>query len=96
MIPSTEEALMRETCTTSGVSRRTLLLAAAGAAPLLTLTGGEAEAKLAQDTVKYQTTPNGGHQCDGCIQFVAPNSCKLVEGDISPTGWCSLWVKKPS
>ena len=31
---------MRETCNTSGVSRRTVLLAAAGAAPLLALTGG--------------------------------------------------------
>jgi len=86
---------MRETGEKSGVSRRTILIAAAGAAPLLALTGGEAEAKLAQAAVKYQTTPKDGHQCDGCIQFVAPNSCKLVEGDIAPTGWCSLWVKKP-
>jgi hypothetical protein len=87
---------MRETGEKPGVSRRTVLMAAAGAAPLLALTGGEAEAKLAQASVKYQTTPKDGHQCDGCIQFVAPNSCKLVDGDISPTGWCSLWVKKPS
>jgi hypothetical protein len=87
---------MRETSEKPGVNRRTVLIAAAGAVPLLALTGGEAEAKLAQAAVKYQTTPKDGHQCDGCIQFVAPNSCKLVDGDISPTGWCSLWVKKPS
>jgi hypothetical protein len=79
----------------SGVSRRTVLIAAAGAAPLLALTSREAQAKLAPAAVKYQTTPKDGHQCDGCIQFVAPNACKLVEGDIAPTGWCSLWVKKP-
>jgi hypothetical protein len=87
---------MRETCNTSGVSRRTVLFAAAGAAPLLALTGGQAQAKIAQTAVKYQATPKDDHQCDGCVQWVAPNSCKLVDGEISPTGWCSLWVKKPA
>ena len=86
---------MNETRNASGVTRRTVLFAAAGAAPLVVLTGGEAQAKLAQAAVKYQTTPKDGHQCDGCAQFDAPNSCKLVDGDISPTGWCLLWVKKP-
>ena len=87
---------MRETGNTSGVTRRTVLIAAAGAVPLLALTGGEAQAKLAQAAVKYQATPKDGHQCDGCVQFVAPNSCKLVDGDIAATGWCALWVKKPA
>jgi len=87
---------MRETGNTSGVTRRTVLIAAAGAASLLALTGGEAQAKLAQAAVKYQATPKDGHQCDGCVQFVAPNSCKLVDGDIAATGWCALWVKKPA
>jgi hypothetical protein len=87
---------MREACNTSGVSRRTVLFAAAGAAPVLALTGGQAQAKIAQTAVKYQATPKDGHQCDGCVQFVAPSACKLVDGDIAPTGWCSLWVKKPS
>ncbi len=87
---------MRESCNNSGVSRRSVLLAAAGASPLLALTGGEAQAKLAQTAVKYQPAPGkDGHQCDGCNFFVAPNSCKMVDGDIAPTGWCSLWVKKP-
>jgi High potential iron-sulfur protein len=96
IVRSTEEALMHETCKNSGVSRRTVLIAVAGAAPLLALTGGEAQAKLAQAAVKYQPDPKDGHQCDGCVQFVAPNSCKLVDGEIAATGWCSLWVKKPS
>jgi hypothetical protein len=85
---------MSETCNTSGVNRRTVLLAAAGAAPLLALTGGQAQAKIAQAGVKYQTTPNDGKQCSGCNFFVEPNSCKMVEGEIVPTGWCALWVKK--
>ena len=87
---------MREICNKLGVSRRTVLFAAAGAAPLLALTSREAQAKIAQKAVQYQTTPKDGHQCDGCAQFVAPNSCKVVDGDIAATGWCLLWVKKPA
>jgi hypothetical protein len=94
MAPSTEEALMRETCNTSGVSRRTVLIAAAGAAPLIALTGSPAQAKMAQKAVQYQTSPKDDHQCDGCNFFVAPNSCKMVDGEIAPNGWCLLWVKK--
>ena len=56
---------MRETCNTSGVSRRTVLLAAAGAAPLLALTGEQAQAKIAQTAVHYQATPKDEKQCDG-------------------------------
>ena len=85
---------MTDQTTPACVSRRTILIAAAGAAPLLTLMSGSAEAKMAQSSVKYQPTPKDGKQCDGCNLFVAPNACKSVAGDISPKGWCALWVKK--
>jgi hypothetical protein len=85
---------MRETCNPSGVSRRTILFAAAGAVPLLALSAREAEAKIAQTAVHYQATPKDDRQCDGCNFFITPNGCKMVEGDIAPTGWCALWVKK--
>ena len=67
---------MRETCNTSGVSRRTVLFAAAGAAPLLALTGGEAQAKIAQAAVHYQATPKDDKQCDGCNFFMAPTAAR--------------------
>jgi len=79
-----------------GVSRRTVLFAAAAAAPALALMTTGAQAKMAQAAAKYQATPKDGKQCDGCVQFVAPNSCKLVDGDIAPTGYCILWAKKPA
>ena len=87
---------MTDKTTPARVSRRTVLFAAAGAAPLLALgaTGANA-AKLAQSAVKYQASPKDGKQCDGCKLFVAPNSCKSVAGEIAPSGWCALWVKKP-
>jgi len=84
---------MSKTCTKAGVSRRTILFAAAAAVPALGLTS-PAEAKMAQAAVKYQADPKDGKQCDGCNFFVAPNACKMVDGDIAPTGWCALWVKK--
>ena len=78
----------------NAVSRRTVLLAAAGAAPMLALMTTGAKAKMAPAAVKYQATPKDGKQCDGCNFFVAPNACKMVDGDIAATGWCSLWTKK--
>jgi hypothetical protein len=83
---------MSENC--RGVSRRTVLFAAAGAMPALGLMGGVAQAKMAQAAVHYQADPKDGKRCDGCNFFIAPNGCKMVVGDIAPTGWCSLWVKK--
>ena len=49
---------------------------------------------MSQTAVRYQESPKDGKQCDGCNLFVAPGSCKSVDGAISPTGWCALWVKK--
>jgi hypothetical protein len=78
----------------AGLNRRTVLIAAAGAVPALALMTDAAEAKLAQAAVKYQKDPKDGKQCDGCNFWEAPNGCKQVDGDIAPTGWCLLWVKK--
>ena len=79
--------------TTAGVSRRTVLLAAVAAAPVLAF--GSAQAgTLPQSAVAYQATPKDGKQCDGCNLFMAPEGCKSVAGKIAPTGYCKLWVKK--
>lgn len=51
--------------------------------------------KASQASVQYQPQPKGEQKCDGCLQFIAEsNTCKVVEGQISPDGWCRLWVKK--
>ena len=87
---------MGETCNRAGLSRRTVLITAAGAVPALALMPSAAEAKLAQKAVKYQPDPKDGKQCNACNLFVEPNACKQVDGEIAPTGWCLLWVKKAS
>ncbi len=51
-------------------------------------------AKAAQASVMYQDKPSGGNQCSGCVQWAPPNGCKIVDGTISPSGWCELWSPK--
>lgn len=51
--------------------------------------------KAPQASVQYQTKPKGDQKCGLCMHFIAEsNTCKLVEGKISPDGWCVLWAKK--
>ena len=55
-----------------------------------------AQTKLTHEAAKYQDHPNNGQQCSGCVQFVAPASCKVVEDPISASGWCQLFMAKPA
>lgn len=51
--------------------------------------------KVPQASARYQSKPKGEQKCSKCMNFIAEsNTCKLVEGNISPEGWCTLWVKK--
>jgi hypothetical protein len=85
---------MKDGDATAYVNRRNVLLAAVAAPPVLALRSTSAEAKMAQTAVAYQQTPKDGKQCDGCNFFVAPNACKIVDGEINPSGYCNLWNKK--
>jgi hypothetical protein len=80
----------------SRASRRGFLIAMAGAAPLVALGSVSAEAKMAQAGVGYQTEPKDGKQCSQCNFYIEPNACKVVDGEITPTGYCRLWNKKAS
>jgi len=51
--------------------------------------------KVSKAQVQYQTEPKGEQRCATCAQFEpGTNTCKAVEGDISPSGWCLLWVAR--
>jgi len=54
-----------------------------------------AQQKASKQAMKYQDKPNGDQKCSNCLQFEPPKSCKVVEGDISPNGYCIAWAKKP-
>jgi High potential iron-sulfur protein len=58
-------------------------------------TSVQGSSKMSKEQAKYQDRPNGVQECANCMQFVAEtNTCKVVEGQVSPGGWCTLWVKK--
>jgi len=85
------------TLQSDGLSRRVILLRSAGcaagaAASLLPLK--QAAAKMSQPSVAYQDTPKGDQQCSNCSLFQEPDACTIVDGSISPAGWCKFWVKK--
>jgi hypothetical protein len=71
-----------------------LSAAAVGAALSLGTDMAEAQSKTSKKVAKYQDHPNKGQQCKDCRFFQPPKSCQLVEGDISPNGWCSFFAKK--
>ncbi len=59
-----------------------------------------AQAKANKKAMQYQDQPKNGQECDTCLQYIpgpkpgANGTCKVVEGPISPKGWCVAYVKK--
>ena len=83
------------------VCRRSLLKSVPAFAGAIIATNAMAESlfaqtKLTHEAAKYQDNPKDGQQCSGCVQFVAPASCKVVEDPIGASGWCQLFAAKPT
>ena len=87
---------MRKESKSALVNRRKALISLIASAPLAAAPFGKAAAagKVAQSAAGYQQAPKAGQACAGCNSFVAPDHCKLVAGEISPSGWCRLWTQK--
>lgn len=88
---------------TNDLSRRNFLsgvVVLPALAGLLLAQTATAEAKGSKTQFKYQTSPNAGHKCSQCSLFIAGSSakangtCKLVDGSISPNGWCTAFAPK--
>jgi hypothetical protein len=73
------------------LTRRELITAALGLGTVVPARAEGRQAKLSQIAAGYQTTPKGLFSCAACTFFIRPHSCKVVSGDISPTGWCKLF-----
>jgi len=67
------------------------LVTAALAVTAAALARAEQAAKVSQTAAAYQDRPKGLFSCAACTFFIRPRSCKVVSGDISPTGWCKLF-----
>ena len=62
--------------------------------------GASAASKASQAAMHYQGHPNGQLECVNCTQFIpgksakANGTCKVVEGSISPHGYCLAFAPK--
>jgi hypothetical protein len=59
---------------------------------LLPKAGAAAVPKKSKTQVSYQNRPKGISRCASCSFFQAPNYCPLVEGAVTPNGWCNLYA----
>ena len=77
-------------------TRRVVLQGALAAAIVGGAAGvARAQSKAKQSLVQYQDKPKGHQQCDNCLHWEPPDSCKVVEGKINPKAWCALYLPKP-
>ena len=73
-----------------GTTRRRVLkagLAVAGGVVAISASA-KAQDKIAPAMVQYQPTPKDGNKCSTCVNFEAPDQCKIVSGKVHPDGWC--------
>jgi hypothetical protein len=76
-------------------SRRRLigaLMKGVSAVLLLRIPPSSASDKMTKAQAEYQDTPQGLYSCAMCTLFIAPNACKVVEGEISRDGWCKAFA----
>ena len=76
-------------------SRRLLLQSAVGMIGIAAAGAARPEPafatiKISKTAVAYQDHPQGELRCGKCRQFVSPDSCKMVDGEISPQGFCRI------
>ncbi len=84
---------MRNLDTTRRIAIKSGLGAVAGLTGVAATARAQDE-KIAQNLVQYQENPKDGNECDGCVNWVAPNACKIVAGNINPKGWCVAYAPK--
>ena len=80
------------------ISRRAVLagtkLGLGAAIAARTVSQAQAQPTFKQADAMYQTMPKDDQRCGLCSNFVPPNACQLVQGTISPTGWCQYFSPK--
>ena len=73
--------------------RRRLLQAALAAATAFAFGApARAQQKMTQREAEYQDSPKGIFMCATCTLFEPPSSCKVVEGEVTASGWCKAFA----
>lgn len=77
-----------------GLSRRSILATGLTLAAMSARADDQPAAnpnKISRAAAQYQPAPKGMFSCAVCTFFIKPNACKVVDGAVSPTGWCKLF-----
>jgi High potential iron-sulfur protein len=48
--------------------------------------------KRSKEKVGYRDYPYEGRSCAKCVLYAGHGECVLVEGEVSPEGWCLQWT----
>jgi hypothetical protein len=84
------------TTRSAGFGRRKLLSGViVGVAAGLTraaVRSASAQDKMSKQEAQYQDSPKDIRMCATCTLYEPPKSCKVVEGDVSPDGWCKAFA----
>jgi hypothetical protein len=59
---------------------------------LASRSSAQGSGKMSKQQAEYQNSPKGIQICATCTLFDGPHACKVVEGDISPNGWCKAYA----
>jgi hypothetical protein len=52
----------------------------------------QSDDRMTKARAEYQDMPNGIYSCAICTLFVPPGTCKVVQGEVSPNGWCKAFA----
>jgi len=79
-----------------GLSRRRFLVATAvGACVSIANAQNKPEPglrKRSREEVRYQNEPYLGRTCARCVLYQGDGMCVILDGAVSPNGWCNQWV----
>jgi hypothetical protein len=48
--------------------------------------------KYTKERVGYRDEPYEGRTCAKCVLYAGDGNCAIVEGKVSPEGWCMQWT----
>jgi len=48
--------------------------------------------KYSKERVGYRDEPYLGRTCAKCVLYAGDGTCAIVEGQVSPDGWCTQWT----
>jgi high potential iron-sulfur protein len=76
--------------------RRRFLAASAALCGALSGAAGAAQPaplkKYSKERVGYRDEPYQGRTCAKCVLYAGNGECAIVEGQVSPDGWCLQWM----